>query len=199
MDRSLYSINSDKQIKLTIDPTHKSIPTGNGNLETIRSFNSNLFYANTIGYAAQSLQSSITRQMVLGGRSWNALVHDNFKIQQLYSLWFNSIFGLIISWTQGSRSQPGRSILRTKSIKRIPIPDFNSLDKKELDLADKLFQKISTLELKPVLQMQTDETRHMIDQAILDVLKLPNSIKDDLPRLRELFCNEPTIRGKSKQ
>ncbi len=130
--------------------------------------------------------------MVHGGRAWNSLKHTHSELHFIYALWFNSTLGLFIQWSQGQKQQPGRSMIRTKAIHKIPVPDFTKLSEKDVEKGKKLFKRISEEELLPFNKANINRTRIAIDDAILEVMGLSHA-KKIVNRIRDMWSNEPTL------
>ena len=193
-NESLWYSVSKEQYTLLTKPTHNGVRYGKSDKEikTITDQNSILFHARSFGWNAQKLLSTVTTKPILGGVSWCSLQHKDENIIKVACLWFNSIFGLLVNWSYGSRTQPGRVMTPTNTIKTIPCPDFTTLPKHKLEQASKKLDELKNKYLMPGSRMHLDTVRHEIDKAIIDLFDWQISDKE-LTDLRNQLVNEPSI------
>ncbi|MCY4419600.1 MAG: hypothetical protein OXB93_07125, partial [Cytophagales bacterium] len=209
-DRSLWSADSKHKNTLIVHPTHKgesySLKNKKGMLvsteshrNAIRKSISTCFYAQYMGWASQKLLIASTHMKVMGGRAWTSLSHADDRVLRMMSLWGNSILGMLINWTQGSRTQSGRFMTRIKGIRQMPCPDFSQLSEEALNLAEQRFKALSQLELMPAAQCHADQNRHKIDEAVIEILALPaEQMRGIVKKLRWTFCAEDSVHGGNK-
>ena len=192
---SLWHTISNIQYSMLTKPTHKGIDIGKdiNEVKKITDQNGVLFYSRGYGWSAQKLLASVTTKSIMGGTSWTSLSHKNRNVLKSACLWFNSIFGLLVNWSQTSRTQPGRSRAGgINSIKKIHCPDFNKLSKHKLEQAGKKLDELKNKYLMPGSRMHLDTIRHEIDKAIIDLFDWQISDKE-LDNLRRMVVNEPSI------
>ena len=191
---SMWHVISNIQYSMLTNPTHKGIKYINDKkqLEKITEYNSTLFYTLGFGWMSQKLVAVMTTKPMMGGRSWTSLLHKNVNILKTACLWFNSIFGMLIHWSQTSRTQPGRSVARQNALKMLPCPDFTKLPKHKLDQAAKKLDQLRNAPLLPGARMQLDIVRHNIDKAVMDLFDwdIPEQLLNDL---RKMISLEPSI------
>ncbi len=101
---------------------------------------------------------------------------------------------MFIHWTQGQVQQAGRSRISLKAIGKIPIPDFNTLSKESIQKAVDYFNDLQSQPLDEFVEVHCDKTRIAIDNAILDIMGIPQA-QPILERMREIWSQEPTLRG----
>lgn len=201
-DLSLWEVNSKTQKSIVVKPSHKAVPSPEMNKSEvdrnkIRKYKSNLFYSNAINWNSNALLCAMTESKVHGGRSWRALSHEKSSLLPMFALWLNSTFGLLIQWTQGQKQQPGRSVIRTKAIHKVPIPNFNKLSEIQILKAQRYFEDIKNKTLKSSIQVVNDPVRIEIDNAVVDILKLPNRVSSILEIVRKMWSEETSLRSKS--
>ena len=199
-DCSLWHAVSQKQKKLIVLPTHKgNSPKGVGSeqqRQDMRSCRSTLLYARNLGWASQSLVAASTERPVHGGRSWTTLQTErDERLLKVFSLWANSTLGMMVHWTQGQRTQNGRSTLQIKAIKDIPCPDFSRLTDKALTRVESAFDAVAKKGLKPTCLAHVDPVRKEIDHAIGELLELTEKGKKSIPIIRKIWCSEPSVHG----
>ncbi len=202
-DCSLWNADSPKQRQLVVQPTYKGVdvPTGDRTQlqDAIRQSKSKLFYARNMRWTSQALVSATTRLPVLGGRAWTSLQPSSVEVACAFVLWANSIFGLVTHWTQGQRTQVGRSTTQVDAIKSIPCPDLSQLDSLSLERAEREYSALCEDPLLPACQAHCDSTRVKIDNAIAGILGLPKSASEIARAWRWLWCNEPSVHGNNSK
>lgn len=194
-DRSLWNAISEQQRTLVVNPTHFGIVrTGasKSNIDRVRRSASNIHYARNMSWQSQSLLCATTRNRVHGGGSWTSLYHDCPLVMTAFSLWANSTLGLMVHWTRGSRTHPGRSRTQLSAIKTIPCPRLDRLDKRQLEEVQYEFDRLSDKELKPASNAFEDKIREDIDNVVLSMLGISRAGRT-VSQLRELWCKEPSV------
>ena len=216
VDRALWEASSKKQRSLRVLPTHKGLaPPGVGSTEQreqMRSNVSTLFYARNIRWTSQALLSASTRQPTLGGSTWTALIHEDVRVRKAFALWSNSTLGMIVHWTQGQRTQNGRSRTQIGALRKIPCPRLDRLSDAILEMAAARFDALSNQSLLPAKDAVEDPVRREIDAAVSNMLEFhkaqsvseevislhtnPESgIANATEILRKLWCAEPSVHG----
>ncbi len=217
VDRSLWGANAKRQRSLCVLPTHKGLaPPGVGSEELrarMRATAGRLFYARNLRWTSQALVVAATEQPMLGGRSWTALSHSDTRVEKAFSLWSNSTFGMILHWTQGQRTQNGRSPTQIGALRKIPCPRFDELSEPALDLAGQFFDTLCEQELLPMKDASRDPVRKDVDAAVVKVLQVHNRhsrmiqgtpdsdvvfarrLDDAAHVLRPVWCSEPSVHG----
>ena len=126
VDRALWEASAKKQRSLCVLPTHKGLtPPGVGSPEQRRKMSatvSTLFYARNLRWTSQALLSASTTQPALGGSTWTALSHEDVRVRKAFALWWNSTLGMIVHWTQGQRTQNGRSPTQIGALRKDSLP-----------------------------------------------------------------------------
>ena len=195
-DRSLWKASGAKQVSLVVEPTHKGYPAADeARCNRMRSQMSRLFYSSVMRWNSQSLLAAMTKRDVMGGRSWVALIHGDIRVCKAFALWANSTLGMISHWTQGQRTQAGRSTMRGGAMKRVPCPRLDMIDDAMLDLAAAEFDVLTSRRLRPAHGAHLDKARWEIDLAVIKMLGLPEDAIEVIEALRPLWCREPSIRG----
>ena len=193
-DTSLWNIISNVQYSILTKPTHECMKyTDNDEeIKNISNYNSILFYASSYGWSSQKLLGAITPNYIIGGRAFTSLLHKNKHVMKSACLWFNSMFGLLVNWSYGSRTQPGRIMTQINTIKSMPCPDFNKLPQHKLEQASEKLDELKNKYLLPGSRMHLDTVRHEIDKAVMNLFEwdIPDN---ELDNLRRMVVNEPSI------
>ena len=71
----------------------------------------------------------------MGGNMWISLQHADRRVLKAFALWANSTYGMLVYWSKGSRTHPGRSMLEVRAIRKVPCPRLDMLDGRALDRA----------------------------------------------------------------
>ena len=198
-DRSLWAAESEVQRGLVVLPTHKGVPVPGGNCEEMRERQCRLFYARNMRWTSQALLAAMTEHEAMGGRAWNALENDDIRVCKAFAMWANSTLGMIVHWTQGQRTQAGRSTTQIGALGQIPCPKFDKIGDDKLDFAAAKFDELASRQLLPACQAHADETRQEIDAVVVRMLKLPDDANKTVDQLRLLWCSEPSVHGHNRQ
>lgn len=189
--RSLWKADAKTQTKMTVLPTHKGTPH-TSKADDIWATRSTLFYSRGMRWNTQSIVAATTTQEVMGGRAWTSLQHKDKRVMKAFALWANSTYGMMVHWTRGSRTHPGRSPLQVGGIGKVPCPDFGQFGDDVLNTAAAEFDRLSRMELCPAYMTAVDDTRAEINHAVSHMLDIPNY---DTRTLARAWGAEPSVRG----
>ena len=216
VDRALWEASAKTQRSLRVLPTHKGLaPPGVGSQEQrqkMRLYASTLFYARNLRWTSQALLSASTPQPTLGGSTWTALIHEDVRVRKAFALWWNSTLGMIVHWTQGQRTQNGRSRTQIGALRKIPCPRLDRLPDAVLEMAAARFDALCNQALRPAKDAAIDPVRQEIDAAVsymfeihkaqsvseevTSLQSIPESgIRNAMEILRTLWCAEPSVHG----
>ncbi len=202
-DRALWSVASKQQKRLLVSPTHKGVsPAGVGSPADrgeMRAKKSDLFYGRNMRWTSQALLAASSVAPLMGGRAWTTLAHSDPRVKRACALWVNSVFGMVVHWTQGQRTHAGRSTTQIDALKQIPVPRLDQLDDAALERATALFEELQTVPLAPACRAHADPTRAAIDQAVVSFLDLPREAIHAASKLRLLWCSEPSVHGRNRK
>lgn len=200
-DMFMWTASSKRQTGLVMEPTHTG-RAGSGpgaDRERMRQQSSTLFYTRRIGWNGQRLLAASTAKPCMGGNAWTALMHDDTRVLRAAALWFNSTLGMLVHWTQGQRTQSGRSNTEMRALKEIPCPRFCELDGHILDAASDAFAALSECALLPASRSYEDPVRREIDVAVCSMMGLPGGALAEMCIMRNIFCREPTVGGQGRR
>ena len=202
-DRALWAADGKAQRRLVAVPTHKgSAPRGVGSeaqRDAMRRWRSTLHYARNMRWTSQALLAATAARPVMGGRAWTALRHDDGAVRKAFALWANSTLGMAVHWTQGQRTQTGRSTTQIAALGRIPCPRLDRLPEPALRQAAARFDELAALQLRPACQAHADPARIAIDDAVREMFALPEEAAEIIAALRRLWCAEPSVHGRNRQ
>lgn len=197
-DISLWEANCKTQKRLIAEPTHKGVVVRPELSQRMRQKKSKLHYRRGMRWTSQALLAASTKDEVLGGSAWTTLGHADARVQKAFALWANGALGMMVHWTRGQRTQKGRSTTQIGALRQIPCPDLARLPDAKLENAARSFDELAGLELKPACQAHCDANRKRVDEAILEMLSLPTSLKQTIEKLRAAWCAEPSVHGNHK-
>ena len=203
-DRALWAADSQRQRRLEVQPTHKgTTPDAVGSdaeRQAMRQQHSTVFYARNMRWTSQALVAASTAQPVMGGSSWTALLHDDGRVRQAFALWANSTLGMLVHWTQGQRTQLGRSRTQVAAVRNMPCPKLDALGEEHLNQAAKNFERLKDQVLMPACQAHADEVRKTLDRAVLQMLRMDTpEAHAAVDTLRLLWCCEPSVHGGNRK
>jgi len=153
-------------------------------------------------FNAQATSCIHTAVATLGGNAWpGCQFHDkNHAIPFL--LWMNSTLGMLAYWHQSSRQQSGRGRIAFKAAALVPVFDFRTLRKRQIEKATALFKELKRNPMRPLNEIDEDENRKLLDERFYrEVLNLPAELLEPggfLDTLRAKLAREPSIQGRKR-
>ena len=156
---------------------------------------SRTFIAAEIGYQSQSLVSAYTRRSAIGGRGWpNVVLRDRLQ-EKAFVLWGNTTIGIVSAWFHWNSQQVRRGILTVTGIAQVPWLDTSQLTSVQLKKASEMFDEFSKKEFRPLCEANSDSVRIELDHRFLvDVLGVSEDVLQDLSKLRDMWCSEPSVK-----
>jgi len=146
--------------------------------------------------SSQPLAACLTPEESIGGTAWPNFILNDREWEIPVVLWLNSTIGIMSFWWIGTRQQQGRSRLKISQHPELPIIDPRELNKKQLALAQTIFNEFKNRDFLPVNEAYRDKTRQDLDKAILvDMLQQPAELLKPLGVLRRQWCEEPNVHG----
>lgn len=129
---------------------------------------------------------------VLGNTWWAFKSADlNTNQEKALLLWLNSTFSILLYFGRRVITEGAWMQMKKPGWASMPVLDVRSLSAKKLELLAAAYDAVSSLELLPIAQLDTDENRHKIDDALCKVLSIPK-----VSALRELLAREPGLSAK---
>ena len=194
MHHALWAAKANEQTKLRVPPTHKGTVFNQQILDAIEKQAGYMHIAFGMRWTSQALIAAATENPVFGGTAWVTLLSDDENLLHAFALYANSIFGALVYWTKGTRTQLGRARLSHSVVKGMPVPDLRQLPADKLQTAAAFFAANAEAELLPLCQLHTDANRHKIDRAVAEMLGIDLD-ESALQAIRRAFCEEPSIHG----
>ena len=194
---AIWNNNHETQKSLIISPDKMCIPKKNATNEHIDRVWSTSAHSHiniNTSFISQALSISYTNKITIGGRSWPSVIFNNRQYEKAFSVWGNSLFGMMCYWYISGKQQFGRGLSSRTDVLLLPILDFEKLSKEQILSCDELFDKYSDKKLEPISKLYKDNIRKRFDEGILEILNIDIS-ESTLDDLRKRFCLEPSISG----
>ena len=223
--RAMWKSVGSKQKNLLAMPTHKGIEHDAKKTGPMWKKRTTLFYQKNMTWSSQAMVAVMTRRGVMGGSAWVGLKHDDERVMKAFALWANSIFGMVVYWANGQRSQQdARSRMQIGAVKKVQCPNFTLFSDDALNEAAKIFDEMAGLQkpleryeksirqgngqnnggemayaeplsLLPAHQSVDDTSRSKISAIMAEMLSAPDYDYDELTRL---WCAEPSVMKRTR-
>ena len=141
-------------------------------------------------YTSQRLIVAYTRRKTVGGRSWPNVILNNKDHEKAFTVWFNSIFGVLSYWFFTGSQQNERGSTSRSAIKKIPVPDFDSFGDETIKRLDEVFDDMCTKEMLQINMLDTDPVRREIDRRVIEILGVE---AEDVEQIYEWLVNEKQL------
>ena len=189
--RSLWKTDAKTQTSLIVQPTHKGARYRKDRTGAMWAARGTLFLQRGIQWTSQGLLAATTERPAMGSSAWTGLLHDDAAIRKAFAIWANSIYGFATYWSQGNRSQLGRTRLQVKGIHDMPCPDLGRIKRAALEKAATAFDRLCKQELLPAWEADHDPVRAKVNKAASRLLGISNY---DAATLTGLWCAESSVR-----
>ena len=202
--KSMWAANAQTQVRIATDPTHGGTVISRNLGRRLVAQRSHWFISRNLRWTSQALAFAHTRNVVHGGRAWNALQNLADEVGRCLALWNNSVFGGIVRNAYGQTTQAGRATIQVIAIMGLPCPDFGSDTTPGAHarrVAGLNFAELSELELEPFAYCFRDENRWKIDDVVAEMMGLDPSdadVADMLALYRLMFASEPNVNGRNR-
>ena len=183
--------NSKTQKSIKVKPDSMAIPKANAtpaNVEKIANTATHLHINKQGRYTSQRMLVLYTDRRTIGTGELPSYNIDE-KYEKAFAIWGNSTLGIFCFWLGSSKQQFGRVKTSHTGWEKMNVLDFSKLADDQLEQFNELFEDYADKDLKPMKNMNVDKIRKEIDQKILKILKIDQSIDD----LRDRLCREKTI------
>lgn len=98
-------------------------------------------------------------------------------------------------WWGGTRQQLGRTRVTISALPSLIALDTRQFEKSDFNSFEDLFQQFEKETFLPANEAVQDGNRIALDNALLDLLGVPPSIKEGFDLIRRQWCNEPSVHG----
>ena len=118
---------------------------------------------------------------------------DIHTLEEAICAYLNSTIGLLAILGNRSIRQLSYSQFSMDDLRRIPVPDFNALDERQITTLATAYDSLRELALLPLPQIQEDEVRKALDRAVVRALDLD---AETIKTIRHHLTREPAITAK---
>ena len=204
--QALWAAHAKTQTTIQTAPTHGGVPVDESLARQRVPERSRWFLSRNLALSSQGIAVAMIRNLVHGGRSWNALQGLSDENARCLTLFYNSTLGAIVWRAYGQKGQRGpRAAMQVGAILGLPCPDFNGDTpdaQRARNIAAEHFDRLSRLPLEPFAYCFRDTNRHAIDSVVAEMLGLDprdDATQKMLAHYRMLFASEPNVNGRQKR
>ena len=153
-----------------------------------------LHIARELGHAPQRLAAVVTKEAMLGVRSWiTAIPKERIAGgEEALCLWLNSTPGLMLRLGHANRPYLGRSAVPHELLYTFPVLAVEQLSKEQRRAARELFSDLKGKPLQGFAQLAEDPVRRELDHRLFAEV-IGHDVADGLDKLAEALNREPTI------
>ena len=140
-----------------------------------------------------------TPNRTIGGRAWISIQLATVGQEKALVLWANTSLGFLLHWHHANRQQSGRGSIGVLPLKTLPVLDVTTLNRTQLNAAEKLFNAVEKRGLLAAYRLDADLVRRELDERFgTEILGLRRTIFADggpVDLLRRKLAAEPSVRG----
>lgn len=198
---SLWSHNAASETRLIVMPDSQGRVRHGCDQKAAETWNktaSRLHFNRDFRVNSQPLAACLTPELTLGGRAWPNFRCADKRWEHLLVLWANTTLGIMAFWWKGARQQQGRSSLSISELPSLTVIDPRQFSQDDIRAWDSLFHRFRQETFLPANEAWHDEARIALDNAIFDLLNVPQAIRDGFDLIRRQWCNEPSVHGGKK-
>ena len=154
-----------------------------------------LHYSDSIRFSAQRIGAVISRQAMLGVRSWITLEAQRPTPgkEEALCLWFNSTFGILTRLMYGNRPYLGRTEMNHSLLKKMLILDVDRISSQQLRAVVKIYESLKMREFLPFKELDSDSARSELNKLLCtEVLGVGY---ESILEISELLAKEPSVTG----
>ena len=145
-------------------------------------------------FTSQRLVAMYTNEKALGGTQLPTVSVPE-EHEKAFVVWANSTLGILCFWSHVPKQQLGRSKATKSGIVNMPVLDFGSLQKDQLEQFNETFDTYAKENLGKIMNLAVDEVRHKLDEDVMEILGLGDVSLHDL---RQRLAREPSISQQGK-
>ena len=151
-------------------------------------------------FGSQPLAVAFTERKSIGGRIWSNVIFDDARFDAAFTVWSNSILGLLSYWWHANRQQSSKAGMTIRSAETLPVLHFHALSDAQLQTAQVIFDEFRELDLMPAYLADADANRALLDRRVMcDLLGFDAATYDAVRRLAAKWCAEPSVHGGKKR
>ena len=155
---------------------------------------SRLHIARELRHGSQGLAAVVTKEPMLGLRSWTALLPKKPRpgLEEALCLWLNGTVGMLLRLAVANRPYLGRSALPTEMARHMLVLDVDSLTDDQLVSARKIHHELSSLELQGFAHIWDDPQRRQLDRRLWEEV-LQTEMASEVDQLAKALQLEPLM------
>ncbi len=198
---ALWSHNAASETRLIVMPDCQGRVRRGCDRKAAETWNktaSQLHFNRDFRVNSQPLAACLTPDLTLGGTAWPNFLCADKRWEHLLVLWANTTLGIMAFWWKGSRQQEGRARLTISELPSLTVIDPRQFHHDDIQAWDSLFHRFKQETFLPANEAWHDDTRIALDNAIFDLLNVPQAIREGFDLIRRQWCNEPSVHGGKK-
>ncbi len=114
-------------------------------------------------------------------------------LEKALCVYFNSSIGILAMLGDRTNKKPTYPQLSMDDLRRIPVPDFNAMDREQVASMASIYDALSEMAFLPLPQMKECATRKALDRAIAPLLGIGEEL---VAKIRSELIREPSITGR---
>ena len=115
------------------------------------------------------------------------------QLEKATCAYLNSTIGILAILGDRTNKIPSYPHFSLSDLRRIPVPDFSSLEESQLTTLASAYDELCNSTLLPLPQIMEDETRQALDRAVVSALGISDEI---VANIRYELSREPSVTGK---
>ena len=147
---------------------------------------------NTLRCASVRLNEKVLGSLWIPCKPHLSQFEDEF-VEKSLCAYFNSTIGILAILGDRTNKIPSYPQFSMDDLRRIPIPDFNELERSQVAALATAFDTLCNFTLLPLPQIMADETRQALDRVVIDALDIQSEV---VANIRRELSREPSITGK---
>ena len=115
------------------------------------------------------------------------------QLEKATCAYLNSTIGILAILGDRTNKIPSYPHFSMDDLRRIPVPDFNTLDASQVAALAAAYDALCNFTLLPLPQIMEDETRGAIDRIVTEALGIA---PETVANIRRELSREPSVTGK---
>ena len=150
-----------------------------------------LLIAERLRFTTMRLSAVLCEEPVLSNVWWPfACTSGDVRVAKALALWLNSTAGLTVLFGEREETEGPWVDFKKPTLFNMPVLNVAALGEDQLGHLAQVFDRVGSQTILPFPQMAEDPVRATLDEALAEVLDLP-----DLTVLREMLSREPVVCG----
>ena len=115
------------------------------------------------------------------------------SVEKAICVYLNSTIGVLAMLGDRSNKKPTYPQFSMDDLRRIPVPDFDKMDKRRLAGMASIYDELSDMAFLPLPQMNECQTRKALDESMVTMLGIDEEL---VAAVRRELTREPSITGR---